>query len=338
MRQPILLLFLTLVTIQLVAQSRSQVDSIVNRYPRAFWSPEKLSRRITEDFPSDSARARAIYIWTTKHVSYDVKKYELLKKRKYVERLVKQIRPFNAEIYSKKAALRTIRMRKGVCADYSNLYKRLAILSGLNCEVVTGFAKATRDDIGKLPRQMDHAWNAVKINDEWKLLDATWGAGYLDTEKRKFVSRFNPDFYFTLPELFAVHHFPREKKWLMTSMTDSAFSLLPLYHKLDSKIEVLEPASGILEISSRVNIEFRIKTKDDHVWSYTYRKEKRRFPIDASRNGEIVNFEIPASSFRHDYLTVYCGTTGLATFQVKSTRWIKKPLTGPRKYDLVINK
>jgi len=120
-------------------------------------------------------------------------------------------------------------------------------------------------------------------------------------------------------------------------MTDSAFALLPLYHKLDSKIEVLDPASGILEISSKDDIQFRIETKNDYKWSYTYRKEKRNFPIDASRDGDIVNFKIPASSFRHDYLTVYCSKNGLATFQVKSKRWIKKPLTGARKYDLVIN-
>jgi hypothetical protein len=336
MQRPILIFFLILCVFNLGAQSSDEVDSIVNRYPRAFWSPEKLSQRITKDFSSDGAKARAIYTWIAKHVSYDVKKYFLLKKRKYVDRLVRQIRPFNAEIYSKKAALRTIRIRKGVCADYSNLYKRLCMLSGLNCEVVVGFAKTTPEDIGKLPRKMDHAWNVVKIGGEWKLIDVTWGAGYVDMEKRKFVSKFNEDFFFTVPELFAVHHFPRERKWMMANMTDSAFALLPLYHKLDSKIEILAPYSGLLEASS-TGIEFRIKTQDDHDWSYSYLKGSRGFSIDTSREGGIVNFIIPASIFKHDYLTLYCGRKGLATFRVKSKRRLKTPFSGPRKYDLVIN-
>jgi hypothetical protein len=337
MRRLILFYFLMIVTMHLTAQSRHDVDSIVNRYPRAFWSPEKLSHRISKDFPSDSAKARAIYSWIAKHVSYDIKKYDLIKKRKYVDRLARQIRPFSAETYSNKAALRTIRLKKGICADYANLYKRVCLLSGLHCEAVNGFGKTSRDDIGKLPQKMDHAWNAVRINDDWKLVDATWGAGFVDMKKSKFVRRFSDNFFFTSPGLFALNHFPREKKWLMTSMSDSAFALLPLYHMLDDQIEILQPSSGLVDCSSRDGVRFKIKATADHQWSYTYGKEKRIFPLQTSREGEIVIFSIPASSFRHDYLTLYCGNDGLATFKVRSKRWLKMPLAGPRKYDLVLN-
>ena len=45
-----------------------------------------------------------------------------------------------------------------------------------------------------------HSWNAVKIDDAWQLVDATWGAGSLTTKDKKepgpiFVKRFNGHYF-----------------------------------------------------------------------------------------------------------------------------------------------
>lgn len=51
----------------------------------------------------------------------------------------------------------------GVCASYAGAYKLLAEEAGLDCIVVTGYLD------GSLP----HAWNKVKVDGEWLIVDTT---------------------------------------------------------------------------------------------------------------------------------------------------------------------
>ena len=51
----------------------------------------------------------------------------------------------------------------GVCASYSGAFKLLAEAAGLECIVVTGNLE------GDLP----HAWNKVKVDGEWQIVDST---------------------------------------------------------------------------------------------------------------------------------------------------------------------
>lgn len=52
---------------------------------------------------------------------------------------------------------------KCVCAGYAAAFKLLAEEAGLECIVVTGF----------LDGSLSHAWNKVKIDDEWQIVDST---------------------------------------------------------------------------------------------------------------------------------------------------------------------
>jgi hypothetical protein len=53
--------------------------------------------------------------------------------------------------------------RVGVCASYASAFKLLADAAGLDCLVITGYLN------GYLP----HAWNRVRIGEEWLTLDVT---------------------------------------------------------------------------------------------------------------------------------------------------------------------
>ena len=53
--------------------------------------------------------------------------------------------------------------KNGVCASYAGAYKLLAEEAGLECIVVTGYLE------GNLP----HAWNKVKVDGQWQIVDPT---------------------------------------------------------------------------------------------------------------------------------------------------------------------
>ena len=81
--------------------------------------------------------------------------------------------------------------RKGVCYGYANLFTALAGEAGLDAHTVTGIIKSAHPEAG-----LDaHAWNAVRIDGQWLLLDTAW---------RRFLST---------PESFIKSHFPGEAKW-----------------------------------------------------------------------------------------------------------------------------
>jgi hypothetical protein len=308
------------------AQSYHHVDSLVGKYPKAFWPPEKLAKRISIDFHSDSAKARAIFTWMAKHIAYDVQKYKLIKARKYSDPLTNQIKPFNLATYHRKCALRTLRKKKGVCGDYAILYDRLCELTGVPSEVIEGIAKNQPQDIGKMPFGVDHGWNAVKINNTWRLLDVTWGAGGVD-DNGNFIRRFKPQYFFTPPDLFFLNHFPRASKWLLTDKNDSTFALLPLYHQLTREIEFISPAVGVINNKSKYGIQFVIRASDHVLITYRYNRSNTSFAeyMETTATDGLVSFIVPPPSHGDDFLTIYCNGKALATFKVKSKRFIRTP-------------
>jgi hypothetical protein len=138
----------------------------------------------------DREKARAIFRWITNNVAYD---FALWRESADPEAVLKR--------------------RRAVCSGYSALFKALAQAAGLQAEVVYGLSKGIGFEGGEGPAgSPSHAWNAVKIAGEWRLLDCTWGAGSLEA-RRGFVPRFRGHYFLTPPEIFLDDHFPEEPRW-----------------------------------------------------------------------------------------------------------------------------
>lgn len=52
-----------------------------------------------------------------------------------------------------------------------------------------------------------HAWNVVHVQQEWRPVDCTWGAGRLG-DNRQFERRFEDFWFLTDPDHFLLRHFP----------------------------------------------------------------------------------------------------------------------------------
>jgi hypothetical protein len=56
----------------------------------------------------------------------------------------------------------------------------------------------------------------VRIDGRWRLIDATWGTGYLD-ERLRFFRDFQEHYFLTAPETFVFDHFPVDPRWQLVA-------------------------------------------------------------------------------------------------------------------------
>ncbi|TQS31608.1 hypothetical protein Golomagni_08105, partial [Golovinomyces magnicellulatus] len=186
----------------LMCRDWSGPDSIGAQFPRGAIPRNDpagyLAEHLCSPFPSYTDKARAIFTWCHHNIAYDT--YSL----------------FNNCVRNMPAE-ESILSGLAVCGGYAQAYKAIAVRAGLECIVVTGHGKGfghTPLEPGERPppRKADgHAWNAVRIDGgSWKLLDACWGAGHLDTQTNTYKQAFNPTQFIATNEDFGRSHFPQD--------------------------------------------------------------------------------------------------------------------------------
>lgn len=309
-------------TQNLVAQDYSQIDQIVSKYPKNYSKLEDLANKINKDFIEEEEKARAIFYWIATNVKYDVKAYFSQRSDRPVaysfksqeEKLAKQ-RQFKLDL-----ALNTLKSKKAVCQGYTALFDHLAELANLESVTVTGTSKTNPAQIGKLPGASDHAWNAIKINGEWKLVEPTWASGVVDPAKQIFIPKFNDGYFLTPPHIFAFTHFPDDKKWLLGNLTEQQFAASPLYYGeyVQASYTFLSPNTGIFDLKKFNVVPFKIENlkSEDQVTYVFSRFKKVELPV-LKRDGKNTEFEIQIPSNATGFLTLYINNKGIAVYKIQ---------------------
>lgn len=110
---------------------------------------------IIDDGMSDAEKEMAINTWLCENACYDDSALENAEKYSFTM--------VDEEFYDSFTAYGILVDGVGVCASYSAAFKLLADAAGLESIVVTGYLD------GSVP----HAWNKVKVDDSWYIVDAT---------------------------------------------------------------------------------------------------------------------------------------------------------------------
>lgn len=182
-----LVLLLMLWTCSLCGQDYEKVD----RY--ALKAPKKISKNLydltaylAKDCSSDLEKVRSFYTWIIHSIDYDRSAYKDNRRR---------INRTNADVLDRKQA---------VCFGYTTLFKAMCEQVNIPCEIISGYVKNQQTGVANLSRA-DHAWNAVKIDSTWYLLDLTWGSAH--RQKRK-------EAYFLVEgETLIFSHLPADPMW-----------------------------------------------------------------------------------------------------------------------------
>lgn len=158
-------------------------------------SVRHLADYLTSPFSDELHKSRAIYRWITDRIEYDAV-------------------GFARGITGSVSPEMVLQVRKAQCNGYAALFQALSSAAGLESVTITGHSRGygyQYDPNDELVA--NHAWNAVRINGTWRLLDPTWGAGYIDSDTGRFVKRFEDFYFLTEPQKFILDHFPDDPDW-----------------------------------------------------------------------------------------------------------------------------
>ncbi len=289
-----ILLFFLCITFQ--AQNFKVVDLKVNSYPKHYASAQSLAAQIEKDFTTDSDKARAIFTWLSKNISYDIQRFykgDTKVNFSYTDQ---------ADFQRKLAAVNehsvneTLRTNKAVCEGYARTFKKVAELLDIPCLFVGGYSKASINDVDNIPPQEDHAWNAIKINNTWRLVDVTWAAGH--SENKQWKPFFDDYFFFTDPNEFVLTHLPGDKEFLFTDKKIGlkGFYSTPIFAKayFKNKLELKTPKKGKLVVASGSTIDFKMGQIPNGVTlHYAFRDNMKPQEIEPVCAGSTCSFSIP---------------------------------------------
>ncbi|OJT23526.1 hypothetical protein BO221_16080 [Archangium sp. Cb G35] len=97
--------------------------------------------------------------------------------------------------------------RRGVCAGYANLFAAMGQAAGEEIVTLSGDVPTP----GENWEFEGHAWNAVRIEGSWYLVDVTWNAGYVNGDV--FTRKYRTEYLFMPPREFLQRHLPEEPAW-----------------------------------------------------------------------------------------------------------------------------
>lgn len=169
----------------------------------------RLARTLTRGAATDSARAAQIYEWVARNLAYDVRGF-----------LQGRLADGSAE--------NVFRKRVAVCGGYVALFQRLAREAGLQAEPILGYAKGFTYRAGASSKRANHSWLAVRIGGRWRLVDPTWGSGFVN--RGRFERRFTWDYFLVDPAELILSHYPEDSDWqlLPKQVRRSEFERLPM--------------------------------------------------------------------------------------------------------------
>ncbi len=171
-------------------------------------------------------RAWIVFYWVSQNIEYDVEAY------------------FSGNIRHQTPE-DIFASGKGVCDAFGTIFETLCNAVQIECKKISGYAKGYGCKIGqKSFARTNHAWNVIRLEGHWYLVDPTWGEGFLDTNKcnRKEL---NPFYFLVRPEQMIYRHLPQDPKWqlLLSPISMDDFVRLPYVHPtfFEHNLDIIYP-------------------------------------------------------------------------------------------------
>lgn len=204
--RPILIILIVFLSIPCLSQKNEfeHIAPIISKIPKSkSTATESVANYIKSEFKHPEDQLKAAFYWIATNIDYAV------------EDLNRDL------LYESNQALinDALRKKRGVCQAFAEIFNELAIKLGFDSYVISGYSRQNEQVI----TSSGHAWNAVKINENWYLFDPTWAAGYFQINgshsklnKSNYVKKFSPEYYKVDPSEFIKTHMPFDPIWQLS--------------------------------------------------------------------------------------------------------------------------
>ena len=244
-----------------LAQANSTGFFNANKPLIQFCSPDSLSKKLTSSFTTDKEKLKSIFHWVTDNIAYKTR--PILISKKSAKFAVEQSDDSldKSTSLNERIAVEVLKKREAVCDGYARLLKTLCDYAGLRCEIITGYARTNMNRTGEQFKS-NHRWNAVLVDSNWYLMDATWASGYISYGSGQFVKAYDDAYFMTPPENFIRDHYPEDSRWtlLVNPPTLKEFYRTPFKHTAFSKYSItsFEPSKGVIEAAIGDTVELEL--------------------------------------------------------------------------------
>jgi len=257
------ILFLIVTTSCFSQQEKNDIKKIDRKEKLSeMLTPASLAQQLSLPYSNDLQKVKAIFYWITENISYRTRS---IRSRKRISPVLVEETNDTAALkpLDERVAENVLDDRVAVCDGYARLFKTLCIYSGIQAEVINGYART--EATKRIQRfRPNHSWNAVLIDSVWKLLDVTWASGYISWHEGEFVRQLDEQYFLSTPEQFIREHYPDDLRW--TLMDDPPlmpeFRHSPFKQKSFSKYQITSynPEKGVIEVSGGDTILIELET------------------------------------------------------------------------------
>jgi transglutaminase/protease-like cytokinesis protein 3 len=279
-------------TENLARQDFSEIDRLANQLNYSGSSVTELAALLAKNAPTEADKARIIYAWITQHISYDLAAFH---------------DALNNNNYPDVDPAKVLRDRTTICSGYSDLYQALAEAMNLEAATVIGYAKGATPAGDLRFQKTNHAWNSVKIDGAWYLLDTTFGAGAVQNDK--FTFEYNPDYFATSPQQFLNNHYPEDQGWqlLTQTYTRAEFDNLPNISSRFYRLGLATVSHSNYQITAGNRLEIKLQAPQSVVAIAELKQNNLELTdtILVNRQGENINVSVASPSAGTYDLTIY---------------------------------
>lgn len=271
--QLVLILFLNSLGVTSLAQRTdfwninfNDADSIAELYEHHnLKNPERLAEALTINLTTEVEKFRSIFRWISDNIHYHLDLAAELNAKQRAFRYKKKRMLAWRERFKKKVDRALYTKQMSICDGYASLLERMSNHVGIACEKINGYARTPDQKIGQ--GSINHAWNAVRLDNKWYLCDATWASSRLDMSTMRFDRRFDKKYFLTDPSLFIANHYPADTSWtlLFEKPTLKEFLNAPIKHGefISSQVNTYFPVDGNVRVKKGNSVTFEFTSNID---------------------------------------------------------------------------
>lgn len=227
-------------------------------------SPAELAAELTGSLTTEEQKVKAIFYWITDNIAYRTRP-TIARRKKDIPAIDEINDTAVLKPLDERVAETVLEDRVAVCDGYARLFKTLCSYSGVQAEVIHGYARTEASK--RIQRfRPNHSWNAVMIDSVWHLLDVTWASGYITWHGNEFVRQLDPQYFLSTPAQFIREHYPDDLRWAL--MDDPPlmpeFRHSPFKQKSFSKYQITAytPEKGVIEVLQGDTVIVELQTSD----------------------------------------------------------------------------